>query len=507
MHLIQRCSILTTTTVLVIATWTAGLTTSQTHSSEFNQLLVMSNHEDYLNRNDSFSHNNFTTDLTNKAAEKFFNNHDLSSQKIGNGYNNEPNSFFIHHLLSKILIGCIVYSITVWTIIGNIFVCIAILTNKQLKQNGMSNFLIGNLAISDLLLGLTVLPFSATLTTFKTWVFGKVLCDLWLSIDVLCSTASIWGLLVISLDRYIATNHPLVYRNQQTKSVRIVLMYCTFAWLISFGISLAPLLVGADPSGEKSGLRRIANTTDEYECVLFQTPSFVILSSLFSFYMPLVLMFVLYAGVFLRIRQKSKLLNRNTKKKSSTQSATGTAPVSGKSPHAQSITSASQTSEARITKTLAIIMGVFVACWLPFFTIYIIRSQLANPDSIPGHVLDVFIWLGYFNSAINPVLYAILNANFRTAFQDILAGRCFNTQQKNNRMYKMRLNQAPATAAANKQRQLSAGSGLAAADRMLSQNGGRGSQLSNFVSGNEVVNADEIEKLNAVVVVVVVDEM
>lgn len=81
-------------------------------------------------------------------------------------------------------------------------------------------------------------------------------------------------------------------------------------------------------------------------------------------------------------------------------------------------------SEARITKTLGIIMGVFVVCWLPFFLIYNVRSQLADPDSISGNTMEFFLWLGYFNSALNPILYAILNANFRNAFRDILACRC-----------------------------------------------------------------------------------
>jgi hypothetical protein len=84
-------------------------------------------------------------------------------------------------------------------------------------------------------------------------------------------------------------------------------------------------------------------------------------------------------------------------------------------------------SEARITKTLGIIMGVFVVCWLPFFLIYNIRSQLADPDSISGSTMNFFLWLGYFNSALNPILYAILNANFRNAFRDILACRCLQS--------------------------------------------------------------------------------
>lgn len=172
---------------------------------------------------------------------------------------------------------------------------------------------------------------------------GKILCDLWLSIDVLCSTASIWALLVISLDRYIATNHPIRYRKQKN-SIKIAIIYCTVSWVISIIISLGPLIFissdelppppselasmanssttrsgalhngggnkngggGPASSAKKSGLRQIENSTD-FECVLFQSPSFVILSSLVSFYLPLVLMIGLYTGVFLKIRQQSKI--------------------------------------------------------------------------------------------------------------------------------------------------------------------------------------------------------
>jgi hypothetical protein len=376
--------------------------------------------------------------------------------------------------MTKIFTGFLLYSLTVWTVIGNIMVCIALFTNKQLKQGGMSNYLIGNLALSDLLLGLTVLPFSATLSTFKTWPFGSVLCELWLSIDVLCSTASIWGLLVISLDRYIATNHPIKYIKQKN-SVKTALIYIAVSWLISIIISLGPLLFKAIDSGgqSKSGLMRIENT-DFYDCVLFKTPSFVILSSLGSFFLPLILMIILYTGVFLKIRQQSKMFknkelkrksdairtleeeklfennNNNKKQKSNNDEARKSLDVQLESNHSETekrkstsqankpktklmpkkslsgnrlLSQQSNNSEARITKTLAIIMSCFVACWLPFFIIYIIRSQLSNPDSISANVLDIFIWLGYFNSSLNPILYAVLNNNFRIAFENILKCR------------------------------------------------------------------------------------
>lgn len=104
---------------------------------------------------DSNSSNQFILD-----TEKFFSKSESRTE------------FSFTLIFGKLFIGFILYSITIWTIIGNIIVCVIVVTNRQLKQGGMSNFLIGNLALSDLLLGITVLPFSATLSTFKTWFFG-----------------------------------------------------------------------------------------------------------------------------------------------------------------------------------------------------------------------------------------------------------------------------------------------------------------------------------------------
>jgi hypothetical protein len=92
----------------------------------------------------------------------------------------------------SIFLGIILFTITIWTILGNILVILAFVIDKQIRQGGMSNYLIINLAISDLLLGIAVLPFSASYSTFGIWYFGKFLCEFWLAIDVLCSTASIW---------------------------------------------------------------------------------------------------------------------------------------------------------------------------------------------------------------------------------------------------------------------------------------------------------------------------
>ena len=379
----------------------------------------------------------------------------------------------------QIFIGCLLYLLTIWTIIGNVFILFAISTNKILKQSGMSNYLIGNLALSDLLLGVTVLPFSATFSTFKTWMFGKLLCNVWLSIDVLCCTASIWGLCFIALDRFIATNHPIRYMKQK-KNVKTALIYCTIPWLISIILSLGPLAIytpdtsldnaksAANMSNmeqEHSSLQPI-NGTEYFECVLFHKPSFVIISSIFSFYLPLLLMTLLYLRVFMKISQQSKRFNKNRdstivkKPKANAEEIkllnksnlafvelepneelanTDLASQNVVKPHVKKGNILKNlmhhhghqisSSEARITKTLAIIMSCFVACWLPFFVIYIIRSFLSDPSYIPDFVMDFFIWLGYLNSSLNPIIYLILNVNFRNTLKDILSCRAFTTNK------------------------------------------------------------------------------
>lgn len=79
----------------------------------------------------------------------------------------------------------------------------------------------------------------------------------------------------------------------------------------------------------------------------------------------------------------------------------------------------SLSKERRAARTLGIIMGVFVVCWLPFFLMYVIGSFCST--CCPTEKLINFItWLGYINSALNPIIYTIFNLDFRKAFKKLL---------------------------------------------------------------------------------------
>ena len=102
-------------------------------------------------------------------------------------------------LVATILIAIALATIVILTITGNVLVIASVALHSNLRTT--TNYFIANLAIADLLLGTTVLPFSATWEVLQYWVFGQIFCDIWAAIDVLCCTASILSLCVISIDR------------------------------------------------------------------------------------------------------------------------------------------------------------------------------------------------------------------------------------------------------------------------------------------------------------------
>ncbi|KAJ1525180.1 hypothetical protein ONE63_010012 [Megalurothrips usitatus] len=75
--------------------------------------------------------------------------------------------------------------------------------------------------------------------------------------------------------------------------------------------------------------------------------------------------------------------------------------------------------EKRATLILGLIMGSFIACWLPFFTLYIL-TPLCSFCAIPDKAFAIAFWLGYMNSVLNPVIYTVFNKDFRRAFRRIL---------------------------------------------------------------------------------------
>lgn len=120
----------------------------------------------------------------------------------------------------------------------------------------------------------------------------------------------------------------------------------------------------------------------------------------------------------------------SSSKKSSTTTATGKNHLSSScsvtsSPHQKKLR-CQLAKERKASTTLGIIMSTFTICWLPFFVLALVRPFLSDPRAIPSSLSSTFLWLGYFNSLLNPIIYATLNRDFRKPFREILFFRCSN---------------------------------------------------------------------------------
>uniref|UniRef100_A0A1I8FI49 G_PROTEIN_RECEP_F1_2 domain-containing protein n=1 Tax=Macrostomum lignano TaxID=282301 RepID=A0A1I8FI49_9PLAT len=132
--------------------------------------------------------------------------------------------------------------------------------------------------------------------------------NIWLSLDVLYCTASIWSLVVIAFDRFTATAFPIWYREQ--RKVRRFGCYSLFIWLLS-GLICLPHLVGWNG-------KKFINPIEKFKkslCDLFNEKNYVLYSATGSFILPLVVMIVLYSRIFVVLQRRARVLRQNQKKR------------------------------------------------------------------------------------------------------------------------------------------------------------------------------------------------
>lgn len=273
-------------------------------------------------------------------------------------------------LSRAIPLGLVLGAFIVFAIAGNILVILSVVCNRHLRTP--TNYFIINLAIADLLLSTTVLPVSATLEILNYWVFGRIFCDIWAAVDVLCCTASIMSLCVISIDRYIGVSHPLQYPGIVTEKRALLAMLGV--WALSVVISIGPLFGWKQPP-----------SPDDTVCPITEEPFYALFSSLGSFYIPLVVILAMYCRVYIvakrttknleagvmRERMNSSELTLRIHKGSQVHEESGH-PGTGKGRAHQARSSLTVkllkfSREKKAAKTLGVVVGMFTLCWLPFF--------------------------------------------------------------------------------------------------------------------------------------------
>ncbi|XP_048368875.1 alpha-1A adrenergic receptor [Sphaerodactylus townsendi] len=327
-----------------------------------------------------------------------------------------------------ILLGVILGGLIIFGVLGNILVILAVACHRHLQS--VTHYCIINLAVADLLLTSTVLPFSAIFEILGYWVFGRIFCNIWAAVDVLCCTASIMSLCVISIDRYIGVSYPLRYPTIVTEKRGLLALLCV--WALSLVISIGPLFGWKQPAPD-----------DEKICQINTDPGYVLFSALGSFYLPLVIILVMYCRVYVVARRESKGLSCGLKtEKSHSEEVTlrihrknttdpRSTPNSKHKSHF-SVRLLKFSREKKAAKSLGIVVGCFILCWLPFFLIMPIGSFF--PASKPSDtVFKIAFWLGYLNSCINPIIYPCSSQEFKKAFINVLRAQCLQRRNSANK--------------------------------------------------------------------------
>lgn len=189
-------------------------------------------------------------------------------------------------LSEAIIIALVLLFIIIGTIVGNILVCVAVCLVKKLRRP--CNYLLVSLAVSDICVAILVMPMATLQEILGKWTLGPVMCDLWVSFDVLSCTASILNLCMISVDRYYAITKPLQYGVKRTP--KRMMLCVSLVWLGAACISLPPLLI-------------LGNQHEKEQCIVCQYFGYQIYATLGSFYIPLTVMMIVYYKIFRAARR------------------------------------------------------------------------------------------------------------------------------------------------------------------------------------------------------------
>ncbi|XP_017037934.1 octopamine receptor beta-3R isoform X1 [Drosophila kikkawai] len=306
-HLLHPATTLATTaTSAASATASTAATTSTTSLPITPQFVDASLTSLSLTATSSSSFDYFSSSSASSSESPF----ELLANTTGNATNiiidpgQEPEESWLDMSL-LLLKGFIFSSIILAAVLGNALVIISVQRNRKLRV--ITNYFVVSLAMADMLVALCAMTFNASVElSGGKWMFGPFMCNVYNSLDVYFSTASILHLCCISVDRYYAIVRPLEYPLNMTH--KTVCFMLANVWILPALISFTPIFLGWYTTEEH--LREVSLHPDQ--CSFVVNKAYALISSSVSFWIPGIVMLVMYWRIFKEAIRQRKALSRTS---------------------------------------------------------------------------------------------------------------------------------------------------------------------------------------------------
>ena len=275
------------------------------------------------------------------------------------------------------------------SIIGNSCVLLAVYRNRQLRT--IPNYFISALAMSDILLPLSCAPPSVAVVVLGHWPFNQEVCQAQGFFVVILACASLLILTLTAINRFYRIVRTRHYRSFFTKRKTIIM------------IGLCFFLACLEPIPYLSSGRRYVFHPGKMFC--FQTTAVSIPNFLVYLYvgLPTFALSFCYFRVFQKMRTHQKAVQNNL----------------------QSVVSISEhvtQRDIKVTRILFIAVIGFLACWTPI-SIIDFADIFRGEVTFPRLVYFMYLILGNLSGVLNPVVYGVLNKNFRDEYRKIFSFR------------------------------------------------------------------------------------